>query len=149
MFTREQLKSIREEYKKSQKPGPPVATVRIWEVRYRELYDDKHMYVDFRGTISLVFPGLAGIDFAVETVRDRYRKSETPIDIVSVRAVSKAEYIRWLTGKVGLSDDSGRPVTPKRFAEERIGFVLGLVETSGSKPIRSKDVLRLVPPIDR
>jgi hypothetical protein len=143
------LKSIREQFKKGQKPGPPVPTVRIWEVRYRELYDDKHMYVDFKGTISLVFPGSAAIDFAVETIRDRYRKSETPIDIVSVRAVSKAEYIRWLTGKVGLTDDAGRPLTPKRVAEERIRFVLGLLETSGGKPIRSKDVLRLVPPIDR
>ena len=147
MFTREQLTSIRERYKKSHKPGPAVPTVRIWEVRYRELYDETHMYDDFRTTIPLVFPGSAAIDFAVQAIHDRYKRSETPIDIVSVRTVSKAEYIRWLSGKVGLTDDAGRPIPPKRFAEERIRFVVGLIETHGRTPIRSKDVLRLVPPL--
>jgi hypothetical protein len=147
MFTREQLNSIREQYKRDHKPGPPVPTVRIWEVRYRELYDETHLYDDFRTTIPLVFPGSSAIDFAVQAIRERYKQSETRIDIVSVRTVSKAEYIRWLTRKVGLTDDSGRPTTPKRFAEQRIRFMLGLLETSGRKPIRSKDVLRLVPPL--
>jgi hypothetical protein len=147
MCTREQLTSIREQYKKSHKPGPAVPTVRIWEVRYRELYDETHMYDDFRTTIPLVFPGAAAIDFAVQTIRDHYKRSETPIDIVSVRTVSKAEYIRWLSGKVGLTDDSGRSITPKRFAEQRIRFMLGLLEANGRTPIRSKDVLRLVPPL--
>ena len=147
MFTREQLKSIREQYKRSEKPGPAISIVRIWEVRYRELYDDTHMYNDFRVTIPLIFPGLSIIDFAVHTIRDRYKQSDTPIDIVSVRTVSKAEYIRWLSGKVRLTDDAGRPIMPKRFAEQRIRFVLSLLETHGRKPIRSKDVLRLVPPL--
>jgi len=105
------------------------------------------MYDDFRTTIPLVFPGSAAIDFAVQTIRDHYKRSETPIDIVSVRTVSKAEYIRWLSGKVGLTDDSGRSITPKRFAEQRIRFMLGLLEANGRTPIRSKDVLRLVPPL--
>jgi hypothetical protein len=59
------------------------------------------MYVDFRGTVSLVFPGLAAIDFAVDTSRGRYEQSETPIDIVSVRAVSKAEYIPMANRQLG------------------------------------------------
>jgi hypothetical protein len=147
MFTREQLKSIREQYKRAHKPGPAIPIVRIWEVRYRELYDDTHMYDDFRITIPLMFPGPSTIDFAVQTIRDRYKPSDTPIDIVSVRTVSKAEYIRWLSGKVGLTDDAGRPTTAKRFAEQRIRLVVGLLETHGRKPIRSKDVLRLVPPL--
>jgi hypothetical protein len=33
-----------------------------------------------------------------------------------------------LTGKVSLTDDSGRPTTPKRFAEQQIRFMLGLLE---------------------
>jgi len=147
MFTREQLKSIREQYKRTHKPGPAIPIVRIWEVRYRELYDNTHMYDDFRITIPLIFPGPSTIDFAVQTIRDRYKQSDTPIDIVSVRTVSKAEYIRWLSGKVGLTDHAGRPITPKRFAEQRIRLVVGLLETHGRKPIRSKDVLRLVAPL--
>jgi len=147
MFTREQLKSIREQYKRTHKPGPAIPIVRIWEVRYRELYDDTHMYDDFRITIPLIFPGPSTIDFALQTIRERYKQSDTPIDIVSVRSVSKAEYIRWLSGKVRLTDDAGRPIMPKRFAEQRIRFVLSLLETHGRKPIRSKDVLRLVPPL--
>jgi hypothetical protein len=39
MFTREQLKSIREQYKRSHKPGSAIPLVRIWEVRYRRIVD--------------------------------------------------------------------------------------------------------------
>ena len=146
MFTRDHLKALREEYRRTHPPGPPIPRVRIWEVRYRELYDDTHMYKDFTRPISLLFPAPSSIDFALSVVRERYKESDTPIDIDSVRHVSKAEYIRWLAGKVNLTDESGRQLTPKRYADEAVRRVEGWSGENRPDSIRSKDILRLVPP---